>query len=129
MSNVVEYPLISLSITEALGERCPDFDPECWCCKAWAEFDALRAAISTEKERAEVAFRADLDARGLTIVPKVATEEQIEAGVNAREDLFEQMRQNGENTENILIAKHPAGTIYDAMVAVAARAFIKEAGE
>jgi len=64
MSSVVEYPLISLSITEALGERCPDFDPECWCCKAWAEFDALRAAISTEKERPLEEAAKALDAWG-----------------------------------------------------------------
>lgn len=35
--------LIAEAITEAFGERCPDFEPDCWCCKAWAAFDAIRA--------------------------------------------------------------------------------------
>lgn len=41
--------LIAEAIIEAFGERCPDFDPECHCCKAWAEYDELekRAADAT----------------------------------------------------------------------------------
>jgi hypothetical protein len=33
--------LIAELITEQYGERCPDFDPDCWACKAWAEYDKL----------------------------------------------------------------------------------------
>lgn len=33
--------LVAEAITEAFGERCPDFEPECHCCKAWAEFDRI----------------------------------------------------------------------------------------
>ncbi|MGC0052692.1 hypothetical protein ACNSPG_06450 [Brucella pituitosa] len=33
--------LIAAAISEHYGERCPDFDADCFCCKAWAEYDAL----------------------------------------------------------------------------------------
>lgn len=33
---------IEEAITEHWGKRCPDFDPNCHCCKAWAEYDRLR---------------------------------------------------------------------------------------
>lgn len=26
-------------MNEEWGERCPDFDPDCLCCKAWAFYD------------------------------------------------------------------------------------------
>lgn len=35
--------LIAEAITAHYGERCPDFEPECWCCKAWASYDRLLA--------------------------------------------------------------------------------------
>ena len=42
---------VAEAITEHWGERCPDFEPTCWCCKAWAQYDALRAAPAAERER------------------------------------------------------------------------------
>lgn len=39
--NQAREALIPEAITEAFGERCPDFDPGCACCRAWAEYDAL----------------------------------------------------------------------------------------
>lgn len=36
MSNLIEE-----AIREHWGERCPDFDPGCPCCRAWADFDQL----------------------------------------------------------------------------------------
>ena len=27
------------AMTEAWGPRCSDFEPDCSCCQAWAEFD------------------------------------------------------------------------------------------
>jgi hypothetical protein len=33
------------------GERCPDFDPECACCRAWAEVDAHAAAMQAKDAR------------------------------------------------------------------------------
>jgi hypothetical protein len=93
MSDAEEYPLISLSITEALGERCPDFDLECWCCKAWAEFDALRAAlvdaekdrdywkVEAEGEQAKVEFRdkkaGNVDAAADRVVDEIHAEFNI----------------------------------------------------
>lgn len=35
--------LIAEAIKEAFGERCPDFDKDCWCCKAWKQYDDLLA--------------------------------------------------------------------------------------
>lgn len=29
------------AITEHFGERCPDFDPDCCTCQAWAEADRI----------------------------------------------------------------------------------------
>ena len=29
-------------ITEAVGERCPDFEPDCIGCQAWVEYDRLK---------------------------------------------------------------------------------------
>lgn len=29
------------AINEWAGERCPDFEPECFTCKAWSAFDQL----------------------------------------------------------------------------------------
>ena len=40
--------LLEEAIREYFGERCPDFEPGCPCCRAWAEFDSverLRAAL------------------------------------------------------------------------------------
>lgn len=35
--------MIADAIISFYGERCPDFEPECPCCKVWAEYDRLRA--------------------------------------------------------------------------------------
>ena len=32
-------------ITDFWGPRCPDYEPECWCCKAWKRYDEELAAI------------------------------------------------------------------------------------
>src|SRR5690606_38420615 len=37
-----ETDLIAEAITEAFGERCPDFNPACWCCRAWKRYDYLK---------------------------------------------------------------------------------------
>lgn len=37
--------LIAESIASAFGDRCVEFDPECFCCKAWAQYDALKAPV------------------------------------------------------------------------------------
>lgn len=33
--------LVEEAIQEHWGERCPDFEPGCPCCRAWAEYDKL----------------------------------------------------------------------------------------
>ena len=33
--------LLEEAISEYFGKRCPDFEPGCPCCRAWAEFDQL----------------------------------------------------------------------------------------
>lgn len=40
------------AITEAFGERCPDFQPDCGCCQAWAQFDSVKRALDIEIARA-----------------------------------------------------------------------------
>jgi len=41
--------LIADAITEQYGERCPDYEPECWCCKVWKQYDAL-TSLAAEVE-------------------------------------------------------------------------------
>lgn len=39
---------VEAAVYHVWGERCPDFEPECLTCKAWAEYDEierLRAAL------------------------------------------------------------------------------------
>lgn len=54
--------LIEEAITTKFGERCPDFDPDCHCCRVWRALDDLRAeraghrkaindAVMAERER------------------------------------------------------------------------------
>jgi hypothetical protein len=49
--------LIAEAITDAYGERCPDFEPTCFGCKAWMQYDALRA----ERDRLREAASEGLD--------------------------------------------------------------------
>lgn len=44
------------------------------------------------------------------------TDEQIDAGVAARQKLYEKMERQGIDTRTLVVANHPAGTIYQAMV-------------
>jgi hypothetical protein len=34
--------LIAEAITEQFGERCPDFDANCYCCRVWRQYDELK---------------------------------------------------------------------------------------
>lgn len=43
MSEIPE-DLIAEAITSAFGERCPDYEPECHCCKVWKQYDHLVSA-------------------------------------------------------------------------------------
>lgn len=48
------------AITEAFGERCADYEPDCHCCRAWRQYDAIDpATIRREalEEAAEVVRR------------------------------------------------------------------------
>jgi len=31
--------VLEVAVTEAFGERCPDYEPECPCCMAWKALD------------------------------------------------------------------------------------------
>lgn len=53
----VPEDLIAEAITEAFGERCPDFDPDCHCCKVWAQYDALKATPEVPEDIRETAER------------------------------------------------------------------------
>jgi len=44
------------------------------------------------------------------------TEQMIDAGVEARMRLYEKMEAEGVNTRTVVVANHPAGTIYVAMI-------------
>lgn len=54
------YPIVAEAIEEAFGERCLDYEPECFCCRAWAEYDEacrLAEAFAAEAERNKEAGR------------------------------------------------------------------------
>lgn len=53
------------------------------------------------------------------------TEEMIDAGIEAKMKLYERLEAEGKNTRIIVVANHPAGTIYEAMIDKA----IQESGE
>lgn len=44
---------IAEAIEEAWGERCPEFNPECHCCRAWKQYDDLKASASRAKDLAQ----------------------------------------------------------------------------
>jgi hypothetical protein len=37
---------IKTAMDECWGERCPDFEPECSLCQAWAQWDSLVGALA-----------------------------------------------------------------------------------
>ena len=43
-------------ITEAVGERCPDFEPDCIGCQAWAEYDRVKG-LEAENARMREALQ------------------------------------------------------------------------
>lgn len=46
-------------VTRFWGERCPDYEPECPCCQAWALFDGRAEAF---EQAAQIADRYAVDA-------------------------------------------------------------------
>jgi hypothetical protein len=50
-------PELYEAITEHWGERCSEYDPGCFCCRAWDQFDAvaeLQKRLAEEKHQAEL---------------------------------------------------------------------------
>lgn len=52
-SDMVERSLVAEAVAEHWGERCPDFEPGCPCCRAWAEFDQIERQAAALREIAE----------------------------------------------------------------------------
>ena len=46
--------LIKKAIKEYYGKRCPDHEPECVVCQAWAEYDSAK-----RRQRREYLFNPD----------------------------------------------------------------------
>ena len=53
--------LIKKAVKEYYGKRCPDFDPECIVCQAWAEFDVAKRR--QRKERKEYLFNPNKEVK------------------------------------------------------------------
>lgn len=51
--------LIAEAITEQFGERCPDFDANCHCCKVWQQYHALKADADEIKKQIHRATNAE----------------------------------------------------------------------
>lgn len=39
--NMLDHLLSWLYVRRIYGTRCPDYDADCYCCKAWREHDEL----------------------------------------------------------------------------------------
>jgi hypothetical protein len=48
--------LITEAIEESFGKRCPDFDPDCYFCKIWREYDNLYG-LKAENEQLKTRVR------------------------------------------------------------------------
>lgn len=44
---------IEQAITAQWGERCPDHDDDCACCRAWATYDVMQGALRQRMGQAE----------------------------------------------------------------------------
>ena len=40
-AEIQQMMFIEEAITYYWGERCPDYEPECLCCKAWGEYEDM----------------------------------------------------------------------------------------
>lgn len=49
LENTQKHGPVYAAIAEVWGERCPDFEPECPCCKAWAAWDEMQEAAEGER--------------------------------------------------------------------------------
>lgn len=61
-------------------------------------------------------YEEHLKQQGLVIVPLEPTDEMIDAGVDARAQLFAKQGFTETGPKIVLVANHPAGTIYKAMI-------------
>jgi len=52
MTDTTNTSAIEQALTEHWGERCPDTEPGCPCCDAWAEYDALQAQLAEARNAA-----------------------------------------------------------------------------
>ena len=52
--------LIADAIREYWGERCPDFEPGCPCCRAWIEYDEI-TRLRADNERLRAALKEIAD--------------------------------------------------------------------
>lgn len=64
----------------------------------------------------------ELFSAGFVIVPREPTGRMLDAGVEAKRKLYAQFEAAGQSTQTMLVADHPAGTIWDAMIDEAANA-------
>lgn len=72
---------IAEAITEAFGERCPDYEPGCHCCEAWKQYDALAAS----QEPTPVAWTRNDLASGLAMLDGVVLH-QVKSTVGDPQD-------------------------------------------
>ena len=43
--------LIKEAVKEYYGKRCPDFEPECVVCQAWAEYDKAKHVLNLSERK------------------------------------------------------------------------------
>lgn len=82
--------LIAHAITDYYGERCPEYDADCFCCKAWAEFDRLRhaarpAPAATDTGLETVAWNCTYPTYGHFTLKEQEAKQAIEDGATVEE--------------------------------------------
>ncbi|HWM82961.1 MAG TPA: hypothetical protein VNQ56_12945 [Pseudolabrys sp.] len=50
--------LIAFAIQDSLGERCASFDPDCYTCRAWQQYDRAVASLFALRQSAEIEARS-----------------------------------------------------------------------
>lgn len=82
MSDKPEGDLIAYAITETFGERCPDYEETCPCCKAWEQYDARESyanlinIIADIREKSGVGGKPMLGELADAIEARIAAAEQ-----------------------------------------------------
>lgn len=100
---------IKEALTEHYGMRCPSFDPNCRCCKAWSELDELTNRIELQQSRIK-----ELNEAGAALIKEAAAlREAAKGAADAIDEVLNGASETGRSNlaaAAILIDAALAGT-------------------